>query len=230
MVFSVFRVSFSQGEKEQQKITIKMTSHTISHFCPLWTMSAHRENFVLRDLTQKCDTRLISWWFSTLVIKYTWNIHCVPITVLGLGKYSWERLFLNSLYLRTAAAWSDYKKYSRWISQVHEEQIENSYWGIEENFRDGDIFIEPRKVEGREQRKRISDKATASSKVQTEDSLGVSEERTEAVSAKSVGWSSPEHLSWIWLLKHCRLHQEVWFLICATQATIKCFWVAQWYD
>ena len=95
---------------------------------------------------------------------------------------------------------------------MHEEQIEksiNSYWGIKENFRDGDIIIEPRKMEGREQRKRISGKATASSKVQTKDSLGVSEERTEAVSAKSVGWSSPEHLSWIWLLKNCRLHQEV---------------------
>lgn len=61
--------------------------------------------------------------------------------------------------------------------------------GIKKNFRDGDIFIEPRKMEGWEQSKRISDKGIACSKVQTKDSLGASEECTEAVSMKSVGWS-----------------------------------------
>lgn len=86
MVFCVFRVSFSQGEKKEEKVIFQIALYTIFFFCPLWTMSTHRENVPLRGLTQKCGLRRISLWFKTLVIKYMCNIYCVPVPVLGVGK------------------------------------------------------------------------------------------------------------------------------------------------
>lgn len=56
----------------------------------------------------------------------------------------------------------------------------NSYWVIKENFRDVNILIEPKKIEG-ENVKRKLDKGIASSKIQTQDSLGAT------VNTESVG-------------------------------------------
>lgn len=55
----------------------------------------------------------------------------------------------------------------------------NSYWVIKENFRDVNILIEPKKIG--ENVKRKVDKGIASSKIQTQDSLGAT------VNTESVG-------------------------------------------